>query len=115
MVNTSIFLTRVRVLLTEVFLVSVFEIFFAWFTGMSLCSATQNALFTDFEKTIRLMKITHLSLTPTVAALVRPENVPAVRFLVTAGEALTEKVFNLWKDKGLFQGRCPYSTFSEQV
>ena len=106
MVNISIFSVRVRVLLTEVFPVSVFEIFFAWFTGISLCSATQNVLFKDFEKAIRRMKITHLSLTPTVAALVRPENVPTVGFLVTAGEALTEKVFNLWKDKGLFQGKC---------
>ena len=53
------------------------------------------------------MRITHLSLTPTVAALVEPMNVPSVEFLVTAGEALTEKVFNSWKGKGLFQGMEP--------
>lgn len=53
------------------------------------------------------MRITHLSLTPTVAALVEPTNVPSVKFLVTAGEALTEKVFNSWKGKGLFQGMEP--------
>lgn len=113
MVNMSISFARVKVLLTDFFPVSVFEIFFAWFTGMCLCSATHNTLFRDFEKTIRLMKITHLSLTPTVAALVRPENVPGVGFLVTAGEALTAKVFNMWKDKGLFQGGYRYSTFGE--
>ena len=101
--------------LTDPYLVSVFEIFFAWFAGICLCSATHNVLFRDFEKSIRATKITHLSLTPTVAALVRPENVPEVGFLVTAGEAVTEKVFNMWKDKGLFQGWHRYSTFDEQT
>lgn len=90
-------------------LVSVFEIFFAWFTGICLCSATQNLLFRDLEAAIRTMRITHLSLTPTVAALVQPENVPKVEFLVTAGEALTKKVFNKWEGKGLFQGECRYN------
>lgn len=85
-------------------LVSVFEIFFAWFTGICLCSATHNVLFRNLEDSIRTMKITHLSLTPTVAALVQPKNVPEVEFLVTAGEALTEKVFSMWSGKGLFQG-----------
>lgn len=102
-------------MLTDLFPVSVFEIFFAWFTGMCLCSATHNVLFRDLETSVRAMKITHLSLTPTVAALVQPMNVPEVEFLVTAGEALTEKVFGMWKDKGLFQGGCRYLTFSEQA
>lgn len=100
---------------TDLVSVSVFEIFFAWYTGMRLCSATHNVLFRDLENSIRAMKITHLSLTPTVAALVQPENVPEVGFLVTAGEGLTEKVFNMWKDKGLFQGWCLYSTSNEQA
>lgn len=100
-------------MLSDLFLVSVFEIFFAWFTGMCLCSATHKILFRDLESSIRAMKITHLSLTPTVAALVQPENVPKVGFLVTAGEALTEKVFSMWKDKGLFQGWCCYSPSGE--
>lgn len=48
--------------------------------------------------------MTHLSLTPTVAALVDPSNVPNVEFLVTAGEGVTSKVFNKWSGKGLYQG-----------
>lgn len=84
--------------------VSVFEIFFAWHTGMCLCSAAQKVMFRDLENTIRAMGVTHLSLTPTVAALVEPSNVPEVRFLVTAGEALTDKVFKCWSGNGLFQG-----------
>lgn len=71
---------------------------------MTLCSATNDIMFSDIEAVIRNMHITHLSLTPTVAALVRPENVPEVRLLVTAGEGLTAKVHHDWAEKGLYQG-----------
>ena len=92
---------------SQAFDVSVFEIFFTWRIGGCLCSAVKDVLFRDIEKTIRLLNITHLSLTPTVAALIDPENVPRVEFLVTAGEAVTQKVFNTWADKGLYQGYGP--------
>ncbi|KAJ9649489.1 hypothetical protein H2199_000264 [Coniosporium tulheliwenetii] len=81
---------------SQAFDVSVFEIFFAWHSGMCLCSATKDVLFHDLENAIRQMNISHLSLTPTVAALVHPLNVPKVKFLVTAGEAVTEH-----------RGNCP--------
>lgn len=72
---------------------------------MALCSATNDIMFRDIEAVIRSTHVTHLSLTPTVAALIRPENVPEVRFLVTAGEGLTAKVHHDWSGKGLYQGR----------
>ena len=71
---------------SQAFDVSVFEIFFAFFTGMPLCFARKDELFQDIESGINCLEITHLSLTPTVASLVNPEKVPSVRFLVTAGE-----------------------------
>ncbi|RFU29864.1 hypothetical protein B7463_g6467, partial [Scytalidium lignicola] len=90
--------------------VSVFEIFFTWRIGACLCTAVKDVLFRDIESAIRELDITHLSMTPTVAALVNPENVPKVQFLVTAGEALTQKVFNAWAGKGLYQGYGPSET-----
>ncbi|EFE39833.1 nonribosomal siderophore peptide synthase SidC [Trichophyton verrucosum HKI 0517] len=90
---------------SHAFDVSVFEIFFAWSRGMTLCSAKNDVLFRDIEHAIRILRITHLSMTPTVAALVRANNVPLVKFLVTAGEALTPKVLMDWAGKGLWQGR----------
>ncbi|KAH0564857.1 NRPS protein [Trichoglossum hirsutum] len=71
--------------------VSISEIYFAWYSKMCLCSATNGVLFHDIEAAVRNMRISHLSLTPTVAALVDSKNVPRVRFLVTAGEALSQK------------------------
>lgn len=71
---------------------------------MTLCSATNDIMFRDIEHVIRTMGVTHLSLTPTVAALIHPSNVPKVRFLVTAGEGMTTKVHQDWGGKGLYQG-----------
>jgi len=95
---------------SQAFDVSVFEIFFAFYTGMPLCFARKDELFHDIERGINCLEITHLSLTPTVATLVDPQNVPSVRFLVTAGEPMTEFVHKKWADKGLHQGYGPSET-----
>jgi amino acid adenylation domain-containing protein len=95
---------------SQAFDVSAFEIFFTWRIGGCLCSAVKDVLFQDIENAIRALEVTHLSLTPTVAALIDPRNVPGVQFLVTAGEAVTPKVFNAWADRGLYQGYGPSET-----
>ncbi|KAF2687160.1 nonribosomal peptide synthetase 2 [Lentithecium fluviatile CBS 122367] len=95
---------------SQAFDVSVFEIFFSWHVGMCLCTATMSDVFYNFEAAIDSLGITHLSLTPTVAGLVDPKIVPKVKFLVTAGEALTENVRRKWAGKGLFQGYGPSET-----
>ncbi len=94
---------------SQAFDVSVFEIFFAWTRGMCLCSATNDTLFEDLETSIRKLKVTHLSMTPTVASLVDPANTPRVEILVTAGEAMSEAVARKWGDK-LYQGYGPSET-----
>ncbi|KAI0505733.1 putative non-ribosomal peptide synthetase [Xylaria bambusicola] len=94
---------------SQAFDVSVFEIFFAWANGMCLCAATNDTLFEDFEHAVREFKITHLSLTVTVASLLDPENVPSVNFLVTSGEPMTDEVLNRWAQY-LYQGYGPSET-----
>ncbi|ODH26883.1 hypothetical protein ACO22_04378 [Paracoccidioides brasiliensis] len=88
---------------SHAFDVSVFEIFYSLTRGMTLCSAINDVLFRDIEQAIRAMNVTHLSLTPTVASLLNPDNIPKVKFLVTAGEAMTEKVFKSWAGRGVYQ------------
>ncbi|KAJ4305127.1 hypothetical protein N0V90_000657 [Kalmusia sp. IMI 367209] len=97
---------------SQAFDVSVFEIFFSWYVGICLCTADKDDLFYDFEAAIDNLDITHLSLTPTVAGLVDPARVPKVKFLVTAGEALTESVRRKWTGKGLYQGMVEIAPFS---
>ncbi|KAL6851850.1 non-ribosomal peptide synthetase, siderophore synthesis [Trichoderma novae-zelandiae] len=94
---------------SQAFDVSVFEIFFAWHAGMCLCAAANDDLFEDLELSIRQFQITHLSLTPTVASLIDPRNVPDVEFLVTAGEPMTLSVLDTWGDL-LWQGYGPSET-----
>ncbi|OAX83260.1 hypothetical protein ACJ72_02381 [Emergomyces africanus] len=95
---------------SHAFDVSVFEIFYSLARGLTLCSAINDVLFRDMEQVIRAMDVTHLSLTPTVASLLNPDNVPNVKFLVTAGEAMTEKVFKSWANRGVYQGYGPSET-----
>ncbi|KAI1277008.1 putative non-ribosomal peptide synthetase [Xylaria sp. FL0933] len=94
---------------SQAFDVSVFEIFFTWANGMCLCAATNDTLFGDFERAVRMFKITHLSLTVTVASLLSPENVPTVKFLVTSGEPMTDEVLQKWSQY-LYQGYGPSET-----
>lgn len=98
--------TRGRMLqaCSQAFDVSVFEIFFAWATGMSLCAATNDTLFGDLEWVVRMLRITHLSMTVTVASLIDPRRVPDVEFLVTSGEPMTDEVLEKWADS-LYQGK----------
>lgn len=95
---------------SHAFDVSVFEILYTFYNGLCLCSAPKEVLFEDFVLSIRQFGITHLSLTPTVAALVDPADVPTVRFLVTAGEAVTNTVHSKWAGRGLHQGYGPSET-----
>lgn len=94
---------------SQAFDVSVFEIFFTWARGMCLCSAVNDTLFEDLEQSIRMLEVTHLSMTPTVASMINPTNVPKVEFLVTSGEPMTEEVARKWVQQ-LYQGYGPSET-----
>ena len=95
---------------SQAFDVSVFEIFFAWATGMCVCAGTNDTLFEDLERAVRMLKVTHLSMTVTVASLINPRNVPDVEFLVTSGEPMTDEVLEKWADS-LYQGKLQFLPF----
>ena len=86
--------------------VSIFDILYTWCNGMCLCAADNDILLKSLESAVNEMDITHLSLTPTVASLVDTRQIPQVKFLVTAGEAMSTGVIKDWQDIGLYQGRC---------
>ncbi|KAF4961285.1 hypothetical protein FGADI_303 [Fusarium gaditjirri] len=94
---------------SQAFDVSVFEIFYTWCAGMCLCSGTNDTILEDIERSIRDLGITHLSMTPTVANIINPTNVPGVEFLVTAGEPMTQSVHEKWQ-RQLWQGYGPSET-----
>ncbi|KAI0113515.1 acetyl-CoA synthetase-like protein [Daldinia grandis] len=94
---------------SQAFDVSVFEIFFSWGNGMCLCSATNDVLFEDIESTVQVLRVTHLSMTVTVASLLEPSRLPNVKMLVTSGEPMTDAVLETWA-RQLWQGYGPSET-----
>ncbi|KAJ5295213.1 hypothetical protein PENANT_c048G05147 [Penicillium antarcticum] len=80
--------------------VSIFETFFSWHTGMTLCSVfSENSV----EQAIQSMAVTHLHMTPTLASHVDPKSVPSVKYLLTLGEGLTSSVHRNWAEKEIYQ------------
>ena len=95
---------------SHAFDVSVFDIFYSWSQGMCLVSAPTRILYRDIELFIQEQAITHLSMTPTVAAMIDPSNVPKVQMLVTAGEMMTDNVLRKWAGSKLYNGCGPAET-----
>ncbi|KAK5275258.1 non-ribosomal peptide synthetase nps2, partial [Exophiala xenobiotica] len=58
--------------------VSVLEQYWSWSVGICVTSAPRDLLFEDFPGTIRALKITHLDLTPSLARLLTPDDVPSL-------------------------------------
>ncbi|KAI8922593.1 hypothetical protein DFJ77DRAFT_506369 [Powellomyces hirtus] len=82
---------------TYTFDVSIFEMFLSWSTGITVVTASKHLLLSDLEGCIRELNVTHMDLTPTVAAMVQRKKVPSVQVLVAGGEALTQRVLEEWQ------------------
>lgn len=72
---------------------------------MTLCLISDEALAKNISQVVNKLEITHLHLTPTLAAHLSPERVPSVQFLLVSGEPLNAKVHNEWAGRGLQQGK----------
>ncbi|KAJ5977485.1 hypothetical protein N7501_000827 [Penicillium viridicatum] len=82
---------------------SIFQTFFAWHAGVTLCSATDLTMKTQIEQACQDMNITHLHLPPILASRIDPQAVPSVQYLLSSGEEMTPKLHRNWADKGLHQ------------
>ncbi|ORY07062.1 amino acid adenylation [Basidiobolus meristosporus CBS 931.73] len=81
---------------TFIFDVSVFEMFFSWSLGITLCSSSKDIMLGDLEGVINCLRVTHLNLTPTASGLIHRPRVPTISALITAGEPLTQRVLDEW-------------------
>jgi amino acid adenylation domain-containing protein len=90
--------------------VSVLEQFWSWSVGVCVTSAPRDLIFQDLAGSIHKMQITHLDLTPSLAALLRPEDVPNLckGVFITGGEALKQEILDTWRDIGaIYNGYGP--------
>jgi amino acid adenylation domain-containing protein len=79
--------------------VSLGDMFSTLVHGGCICIPSEHDRMNNLSGVIRSLKANHLSLTPTVACYLRPEEVPNVEVLVLVGEPMTNEVIEIWADQ----------------
>ncbi|KAB5560112.1 hypothetical protein GE09DRAFT_1030878 [Coniochaeta sp. 2T2.1] len=80
-----------------VFDASVQDFFNTLSTGGTLCMAPTDRLLSDIAGCINAMDVRQAIITPTVARLFKPADVPGFEKLIVGGEPLTHDVVEAWK------------------
>lgn len=78
--------------------VSVMEQFWSWSVGICCTSAPRDVIFQDIALAVRQLRITHLDLTPSLASLLNPDDVPTLTqgVFITGGEPLKHDILERW-------------------
>ncbi|KAI8964463.1 acetyl-CoA synthetase-like protein [Daldinia sp. FL1419] len=81
--------------------VSVLEQYWSWFVGITVVSAPKDLMLTDITTTISTLDITHIDLTPSLAKLIHPNEVPSLckGIFITGGEQLRQEILQAWGPK----------------
>jgi non-ribosomal peptide synthetase component F len=81
--------------------VSVLEQFWSWSVGITLVGAPRDLVLEDLAEFIRTVGITHIDLTPSLARILTPEDVPCLcgGVFITGGEALKQEIIDAWGPK----------------
>ncbi|OBT77524.1 Nonribosomal Peptide Synthase (NRPS) [Pseudogymnoascus sp. 05NY08] len=90
--------------------VSVLEQFWSWSVGICVASAPRDLIFEDIPGAIRALGITHLDLTPSLARLLHPDEVPILckGVFITGGEQLRQDILDVWGEKAcIYNGYGP--------
>ncbi|KAF8584768.1 acetyl-CoA synthetase-like protein [Ramaria rubella] len=89
---------RVLQFLNYTFDVSIWDWTNTLSAGGTLCVVPKRRLMDDLELVARSLDITYMGASPTVAALITPEEIPSLLVLCVGGELLTAVVRNTWAD-----------------
>lgn len=83
--------------------VSVLEQYWSWSVGMTLTAAPRDLILEDLAGTISRLEITHIDLTPSLARLIHPDEVPSLTrgVFITGGEQLKQEILDAWGSKGV--------------
>ncbi|KAG8676481.1 Non-ribosomal peptide synthetase FpNRPS4 [Fusarium poae] len=77
---------------------SLSEIFTTLALGGCVCVPSEHERFYDLAGAINRYKVTLADITPTVACLINPLDVPTLKTLALGGEAVTQKCVEIWRD-----------------
>jgi amino acid adenylation domain-containing protein len=90
--------------------VSVMEQFWSWSIGICVASAPRDLIFEDIPEAIRTLGITNIDLTPSLARLVHPNDVPTLckGAFITGGEQLKQEILDVWGEHScIYNGYGP--------
>jgi amino acid adenylation domain-containing protein len=78
--------------------VSVLEQFWSWSVGITLVGAPRDLVLDDITLFIQRLNITHIDLTPSLARILDPKDVPSLwdGVFITGGEALKQEIIEKW-------------------
>lgn len=79
--------------------ISITDIFTTLAFGGTVCVPTEHERINDLAGAINRMRVSHITLTPTVAQFLRPEMVPTIGVMVTGGEAMPKEFLALWAER----------------
>ncbi|KAL4722245.1 NRPS [Fusarium chlamydosporum] len=77
---------------------SLAEIFSTLALGGCVCVPSEHERFHDLAGAINRYQVTLADITPTVACLLNPLDVPTLKTLALGGEAVTQKCVSIWRD-----------------
>jgi len=78
--------------------VSVLEQYWSWSVGIMLVASTRDLILEDLAGSISRLGITHIDLTPSLARLLHPDEVPSLckGVFITGGEQLKQEILDVW-------------------
>ncbi|KAG6977812.1 Nonribosomal peptide synthetase 2, partial [Fusarium oxysporum f. sp. conglutinans] len=78
--------------------VSVLEQYWSWSVGMAVVAAPKDLILDDLTAAINRLGITHIDLTPSLARLTHPDEVPSLcrGVFITGGEQLKQEILDVW-------------------
>ncbi|GKU13307.1 unnamed protein product, partial [Fusarium langsethiae] len=77
---------------------SLAEIFSTFSLGGCVCVPSEHERFHDLAGAINRYRVTMVDITPTVACLLNPADVPTLKTLALGGEAVTHKCVSIWRE-----------------
>ncbi|PHH75811.1 hypothetical protein CDD82_4277 [Ophiocordyceps australis] len=83
--------------------VSVLEQYWSWSVGITVVSAPREAILDNLIGSINRLAITHIDLTPSLARLTHPHQVPTLcrGVFITGGEQLKQEILDSWGSKAV--------------
>jgi ferricrocin synthase len=83
--------------------VSVLEQYWSWSVGMTVVAAPRSIVLDDLVGIIQKLEITHIDLTPSLASLIKPTEVPSLcrGVFITGGEQLKQEILEVWGDQNV--------------